>query len=827
MFRYCTILAAALLGLAVEARGQDVVTPLDPTRGLAAAPAVERPQLPEEYIWTAGDVTAQRPDRSKFPWNRADLRIEPHLFRVHFRVGTLPKDATLYLAGPREAHVYLNGKLLDDFYLNPDAPIAFHVFHTSATGALRVGDNVLAIEAIRGSSVVTSAATEATMQLAYGEVLAVKIVPARFGVEGRGLVVSDGSWRSVAGVVAGWQESGFDDSGWKPVGSLGPIEGNVEFRQWSADAGMYGWPGYMGMSSFLRTYALPAAAVTHVFAGHASFGNVASLTMAGATVPFTVTNRSGFEGTDAEAPALLLDFGREVAGRLYVESASDADARLSIAYGESEIEAMATGITPGQRGGNYLGTNLLDVPAGGVARGPKSAFRYVRIRFLRGAPVLAFRSIRVEGIYDPVEYKGSFESSDALLNRIWETGAYTAHLCMQDAVWDAPKRDRGRWAGDLDVEARVIGDVFGDAALVKETLRQLAPMKGGHVNGIPGYSAQWVTALAGVYERSGDVEFLRTQRDALLRVLGAMDASVREGGTFESSKRSWLFIDWAPGLYGDTADARVGTQLQFVRAYRAAGVLLRVLGDDADADRYVAQAAKVLRAAGSAYGRTWQVNALATLVDPGAGGASWTGVLSHVKQDAPTDQVISPYFNSYVLDAMAVTDHRREALEWMRAYWGGMLAEGATSFWESYDLRWPKTNAHLSLQADGTSGYFVSFAHGWSAGPTAWLSENVLGVSQPLDGYKTVVIRPDLAGLDWAKGTVPTPHGLIRVSVDKAKGIALDLPQGIEHAFVYVATPGGGRRVYLDGVTAGTVTGPGRETMVEITHGGHFEVTER
>jgi alpha-L-rhamnosidase len=163
----------------------------------------------------------------------------------------------------------------------------------------------------------------------------------------------------------------------------------------------------------------------------------------------------------------------------------------------------------------------------------------------------------------------------------------------------------------------------------------------------------------------------------------------------------------------------------------------------------------------------------------------------------------------------------------MRAYWGGTLAEGATSFWESYDLRWPKTNAHLSLQADGTSGYFVSFAHGWSAGPTAWLSENVLGVSQPLDGYKTVVIRPDLAGLDWAKGTVPTPHGLIRVSVDKAKGIALDLPQGIEHAFVYVATPGGGRRVYLDGVTAGTVTGPGRETMVEITHGGHFEVTER
>ncbi len=80
-----------------------------------------------------------------------------------------------------------------------------------------------------------------------------------------------------------------------------------------------------------------------------------------------------------------------------------------------------------------------------------------------------------------------------------------------------------------------------------------------------------------------------------------------------------------------------------------------------------------------------------------------------------------------------------------------MLNEGATSFWESYDLRWPKTNPHLSLQADGTSGYFVSLAHGWSAGPTAWLSENILGIRPVTPGYKRVTIDPDLMGLDWAK----------------------------------------------------------------------------
>ena len=39
-----------------------------------------------------------------------------------------------------------------------------------------------------------------------------------------------------------------------------------------------------------------------------------------------------------------------------------------------------------------------------------------------------------------------------------------------------------------------------------------------------------------------------------------------------------------------------------------------------------------------------------------------------------------------------------------------MVREGATSFWEAYDTHWPTGNAHVSLQADGSAGYFVSLA---------------------------------------------------------------------------------------------------------------------
>jgi len=772
-------------------RAQQVFSPLDPTRNLPAPPAPRPAALPEQYIWTTGDVTAQRPDHSKFLWNQPDLRIAPHYFRVRFRVTSLPEAATLYLAGPRESHVFLNGHPLGDFYLNPDAPIGFHIFHAAAARALRIGDNVLAIEAVRGRGVVSGTSPVTTQQLAYGEILAVKIVPARFGAEASPIVISDTTWRSVPGFadkpIDHWSEPGFDDSSWQPVESLGPIESNMDFFQWSADAGMYGWPGYMGMSPALRTLPMTAVAVTHVFTGHASFSHLPSLTSPNAVKPFVVTNQASATTTDADAPSLLLDFGREVAGRLLVESASPADTTLSIAYGESEIEALASGLTPGQQGGNYLGTNIIEVPANGVARGPKSGFRYVRIRFLRGASTTAFKAIRVEGIYYPVTYAGSFESSDPLLNRIWETGAYTAHLCMQDGVWDAVKRDRGRWAGDLDVEGRVISAVFGERALMEETLHALAPPGGGHVNGIPSYSALWITSLASLYQSSGDKVFLASEHDDLLHVLETMDASLDPRGLFDNAKHQWLFVDWAPGLYAYTFEARIGTQLQYIRGYRAAAALLLDMGDSANARRYETQATSALAAVhtlrdanGVTYGSTWQLNALAALTDdPATRPELWDSILSHVKQDEPSDQVVSPYFNAYILDAMAAAGHHREALDWIRAYWGGMLAEGATSFWESYDLRWPKTNPHLSLQADGTSGYFVSMAHGWSSGPTAWLSENVLGITSTSPGYDSVNIHPHLLGLEYAQGSVPTPHGTIAIRIDQRKGIDLDLPPGV------------------------------------------------
>jgi hypothetical protein len=207
----------------------------------------------------------------------------------------------------------------------------------------------------------------------------------------------------------------------------------------------------------------------------------------------------------------------------------------------------------------------------------------------------------------------------------------------------------------------------------------------------------------------------------------------------------------------------------------------------------------------------------------------WAQSVHSVGQGEPQEQTISPYFNAYLLQAMARMGHRREALDWMRQYWGGMLAEGASSFWEAYDPRWPKQDPHQSLQADGVTGYFVSLAHGWSSGPAAWLMEEVLGIRAAAPGFRKAIIRPDLLGLEWAKGQVPSPRGAIRVEMRHEPEMTIDLrlPPGVEATMlVPLARPG--QRVLVNGEVIGSSPAEnGTRAAIQLSKAGHYRVTRR
>lgn len=782
--------------------------------------------LAEDYIWTANDANAN--DKVLYTRPKADERIEPHYFRRTFNLGAVPRQATLYLAGPRSVDVWLNGALAEHVESDVTSPLGMHVFAVSVAKYLQPGTNTIAIEAVRGRGVSGFANSALVRQQTFGQVLVVKLLGAAEGMDGAALLISDQQWRSATGAPEGWERAVFDDSKWKPVQSIGAIESSIDMFQWNADAGLYDWPGYDGISGYLAHTQIPASTILAHYAGRGSMENLSGLT--GGEGEFGV-RMPAVRLTDEEAPSVVLDFGRELTGRVELVSDSDLPVTVTVQVGESESEAMKA---------PYLGVNQLTIAAHGTGHGPKSAFRFAKIRFVDGGPEVRFKAIRVDDIYYPITYQGSFESSDPLLNRIWEMGAYTAHLCMQDGVWDASKRDRGRWMGDLDVSGRVIEDVFGERSLMEDTLDRLigpAPVD-QHVNGIPGYSSFWFTGVADYYRHTGDKEFLEREHARMVQLLDYVDKEFDARNIYANKSNVWLYVDWSPELNGDTPETRRATTLEFYRAYREAVWMLRELGDTANAVKYEARAAEIEAGAQKylldenmgAFGPRWQTNAAAVIggaAQPGQYDAIWKSVLSKVVTGPTNGLIISPYYNYYVIQAMAKTGHREQALKWIRQYWGGMVAEGATSFWEAYDPSWYREDFHASLQSDNRSGYFVSLAHGWSSGPTAWLMEQVLGIQPTGAGFSTVDIRPDLVDLDWAKGAEPTPHGLLKVDARKRGGaiaIAVEIPEGVA-ARVSVPVNSPGARVTVNGgpVNA-TAAENGTRAIVTLDRAGNYEL---
>ncbi len=812
-----------------QAQAMNTLSPLDPTRTLITPPQLESARhtpLPEEYLWTASNAPTDA--RLVYTFPKVTEQTEPHYFRASFAIQSIPAQATLYLAGPRSVEVWINGQLAEKVESDVTSPLGMHVFTTPVAKFLHAGDNTIAIKAIRGRGVTGFANSALVRQQTFGQVLVAKIIPAAEGVQAPPILISDSHWTGSEEAESTWTQPNFSAVGWRPVQHLGGIESSIEMFQWNADAGLYNWPGYDGISPFLAHLPVHATEILSTFTGRGRMYTMHPL-LGQPGGEFTVVMPPNLTG-DAGAPSIVLDFGRELTGRVEIVSDSAQPVTLTVQMGESESETMKV---------PFLGVNQMTIAPHGTGYSPKSAFRYARIQFLSGAPEVKFKSIAVDHIFYPVQYTGSFESSDPLLNRIWEVGAYTAHLCMQDGVWDASKRDRGRWMGDTDVSGRVIEDVFGERPLMEDTLDRLmgpAPVT-EHVNGIPGYSSFWFTGVADYYRHTGSHEFLAREHDRMLQLLGVIDKEFDERNVYANKSKVWLYVDWSPELNGDTPETRRATTLEFLRAYREAAYLLREAGDQANAAHYAARADEIKAGAEQyltdpatgTFGPRWQTNAAAVL--SGAAGparypAIWKSVLSQPGTGPTRGLIISPYYNDYVIRAMAEMGHRPEALAWIRQYWGGMLNEGATSFWEAYDPSWYKEDFHSSLQSDNRSGYFVSLAHGWSAGPTAWLMEEVLGIQPTGAGFSTVDIRPDLVGLEYARGAEPTPHGLLKVEVRRDELgtlVIVDVPEGVK---ARVLVPGiiatsNGQAVKSDGAEGDT------RAVVTLDHAGHYELTGR
>jgi hypothetical protein len=511
------------------------------------------------------------------------------------------------------------------------------------------------------------------------------------------------------------------------------------------------------------------------------------------------------------AARLVMDMGGIVSGFVQFEVESPAGAELDLSY----VEEAITG--PAGLVGMHSGTRY-------IARGEddrfqafdSNGFRYAYILVHGAAGSVALKSFSVQENLYPWQEGAGFTCSDEDLNRLFRAGIRTVQLNSHDSFLDCPTREQRAWVGDSAVHQMVHLATNLDWRLARHyvtlcnsprsdgilPMSVVGEIEAGGGFTIPDWSLHWVHAVHNLYRFTGDKEAVKSLMPTAERVLRWYQPYQTSGGVLKDVVE-WNLIDWSSVSTEDTSAvinalwarglkefAEMAAWLEEKSSQRwAEGLYERVkAGFDAfwDEERgsYVdhivdgvrqkpmSQLAGALAicAALAPQGRWARI--VDTITDPErlvvrswSGGADGHYSMEKMRKqfqgiyevdwDAEREIVLAEPFMSYTVhDAVALAGladrlpdlYRR----WLQFLVGGYDTIGECWGWGTH-------------------------VHGWSCTPTRDMIFYTLGVMPAEPGYTAARIAPRLGRLGWARGTVPTPHGLIELHATP-EALAIDSP---------------------------------------------------
>jgi hypothetical protein len=415
------------------------------------------------------------------------------------------------------------------------------------------------------------------------------------------------------------------------------------------------------------------------------------------------------------------------------------------------------------------GTTLYEFPT-------MDSFSALNIEVRHATGPVVFEDIRASFISYPVSYRGSFETDDAQLNRLWKSFRWATQICMQTHHLDSPNHQEPiSDPGDYLIEAAENYYAFGEPWLARQDLRKfgLILQNSGYLNFHTSYSLLWLQMLVDYYDYTGDTALVRELAPVAHGLLDKFGTWRGRNGLI-SEAPSYMFLDWVKinGIPCHHPPAVIGQGYMTAFYYRGLADGLRLaalMGDTARAARY-----KELRTATAAAferelwnadkglyrdGKPFQtlvkpdewlpadtvmetfsphVNALAVLYDL-APKARQRAILERVLRDEPLN--VQPYFMHFVYAALAHA---------------GLFERYAVAQMHRLQIN-PDSGTVREMWTDG------DYSHGWGGSPLIQMSSRILGVTPTAPGFTKIAIRPQTCGLNFARGTVATPHGNVDV----------------------------------------------------------------
>ncbi|MFL5658854.1 MAG: alpha-L-rhamnosidase N-terminal domain-containing protein, partial [Ktedonobacteraceae bacterium] len=612
----------------------------------------------------------------------------------------------------------------------------------------------------------------------------------------------------------GWQEADFDDRGWGAA-QVVPAVHIGGFARTQPPTDPYG-PLYPRPIARLEgSVKTPATLQVETLDGQVdtAIGSPVKRVEAAVSLPVLRTAQAAQLPLTLEVPAggmvrLILDMGRIVSGLVSFEIQAPVGTVLDLSYVEEPVKGSSGMI------GQHSGTRY-------IARGDHDRFQVFDSNGLRYAYLLVQGTVTLthfavqEQLY-PWQEGSSFTCDDEELNRIFQAGLRTVQLCSHDAFIDCPTREQRAWVGDSVVHQMVHLATNRDWRLAWQYL-QLAnsprsdgilPMSvagdieasGGYT--IPDWALHWVHGVFNSYRFSGD-------RDGVKALLPTVEQVLRWYAPYQTSAGllkdvpEWNLVDWSSVSTEDTSAvltalwarglrefAQMATWLEerssqhwAEERYEKARTGFEVFWDEARGsyiDHIVngerrpemSQLAGALAICAGLAPETRWGRIIDMITDPerlvvrswisyGQGEEAlektqqqFQGVYE-IDWDAERQIVLAEPFMSYTVhDAVALAGGAQHLPDLYRR-WSEFLVDGYDTIGECWG--------------------WGTHVHGWSCTPTRDMIFYTLGVTPAEPGYTTARIAPRLGRLHWARGSVPTPHGLITVEVT-ADSVMVDSP---------------------------------------------------
>jgi alpha-L-rhamnosidase len=436
-------------------------------------------------------------------------------------------------------------------------------------------------------------------------------------------------------------------------------------------------------------------------------------------------------------------------------------------------------------------------------------FRYVEVSGWPGE--LNPEAFTAVVVHSDLMRTGSFGCSDPMVNQLHSNVVWGMRGNFVDVPTDCPQRnERLGWTGDFQVFAATASFLYRIPGFTASWLKDLSAEQGTDgppplvvpevTFDMPPFPVRPVMAAWGdaavlvpwvMYQRTGDVEFLRRQLPSMRAWL---EAAAEAAGPELRFEHGMQFGDWLDPAAPPNEPGAARTPWQFVaQAYlahsasvasQAAALLghndesarLRDLGLRARTvfrDRFVAADGRIQPETQTAYSVALSFG----LLEPGERAVAAAGLAAAVEADGyriATGFVGTPLVCDALSDHGYATAAYRLLLQTEYPSWLYPVTMGATTIWERWDAMLPDGSIN--------PGEMTSFNH-YALGAVAdWMHRTVAGLAPAEPGYRNILVRPRPGGgLDWAEARHETPYGEAAVRWElsgSAFSLAVTVPAG-------------------------------------------------